>query len=171
MLTKTRLLLLAYCLKFALVIGLLWIPAFAAIDVYQFNNDAERDRFHTLTTELRCPKCQNQNIADSNAPIAQDLRAKIHTMIGEQRSDQEIVDYMIARYGDFVLYQPRMNSTTYILWFGPILLLLLGIAIVIFISRRNSAKISLTETSSPELDTLEQKKLAALLNDTGKKSS
>ncbi len=170
MLTTTRFLFLLRCLPLALLLGLGSSPAFSAIDVYQFNNETDRERFYTLTTELRCPKCQNQNIADSNAPIAQDLRTKIHAMLGENRSDQEIIDYMIARYGDFVLYQPRMNTKTYILWFGPIGLLVMGIGIVIYISRRNSAKIQ-QNTEISTLDPAQQQRLAALLDDTGKKSS
>lgn len=158
-------------LKLFLFMSVLIVPVQAAIDVYQFNNEADRERFYNLTTELRCPKCQNQNIADSNAPIAQDLRTKIHTMLGEKKTDQEIVDYMIARYGDFVLYQPRVNTRTYILWFGPIILLLTGVAVVVFISRRNSARINQNASSATSLDAEQQQKLAALLKETGKKSS
>ncbi|MCX7087470.1 MAG: cytochrome c-type biogenesis protein CcmH [Methylococcales bacterium] len=147
----------------------------AAIDVYQFNSDSDRDRFRQLTTELRCPKCQNQNIADSNAPIAQDLRTKIQAMLSEKKSDQQIVDYMIERYGDFVLYQPRVDSKTYILWFGPAVLLLLGIIVVVFISRRNTAKVNADAVADTlathALDAEQQKQIETLLNGTGKHSS
>ena len=74
----------------------------AAIDTYEFKDEAERERFRVLTEELRCPKCQNQNIADSNAPIATDLRREIFRMLEEGKGDDEIVDYLVARYGDFV---------------------------------------------------------------------
>lgn len=158
-------------LSVIIFIGLFGAPIYAAIDVYQFNNDSERDRFYTLTEELRCPKCQNQNIADSNAPIAQDLRTKIHSMIGEKRSDQEIIDYMIERYGDFVLYQPRITNKTYILWFGPSLLLVLGLVIVILIARRNSARIKQRELNTTKLDSAQQQQLDTLLNDKGNQSS
>lgn len=153
--------------RFILVSLFCTAPAFAAIDVYQFNNEQDRERFQHLTNELRCPKCQNQNIADSNAPIAQDLRTKIHTMLTEQRSDKEIIDYMIARYGDFVLYQPRMDSKTYILWFGPITLLLIGMGVVFFISRKNTVKTGTKGSELVSLDAQQQKQLADLLNDKG----
>lgn len=150
-------------------------PAWAAIDVYQFKSEQDRARFQQLTAELRCPKCQNQNIADSNAPIAEDLRNKIHSMLTEQRSDQEIIDYMIARYGDFVLYQPRMDKKTYLLWFGPAVLFFIGFAVVVFIGRKNKASITASETNDANtpaaLDAQQQQQLADILNDSGKQSS
>lgn len=160
---------LSSALKLTLLLcaSLLVSPVFATIDVYQFNSEQDRIRFQTLTTELRCPKCQNQNLADSNAPIAQDLRTKIHSMLTEQRSDQEIIDYMIARYGDFVLYQPRMDTKTYILWFGPAALLILGVGVVFWISRKNTAQATTTAIESDSLDAQQQQQLADLLNDKG----
>ena len=95
----------------AVVFGLtLTGVAHAAIDTYEFANDAERDRFRELTKELRCPKCQNQDIADSNAPIATDLRREIYRMLGEGKDNQQILDFMVARYGDFVLYKPALTA-------------------------------------------------------------
>lgn len=146
----------------------------AAIDVYQFDSDSDRDRFHRLTGELRCPKCQNQNIADSNAPIAKDLRTKIQLMLTEKKTDKEIVDYMIDRYGDFVLYQPRVDRRTWALWFGPAILMMLGIIVVILISRRNASKNTPDKLDTVTLDEQQQKQLAKLLNDandTGTHSS
>ncbi|RML38486.1 Cytochrome c-type bioproteinsis protein CycL, partial [Pseudomonas syringae pv. maculicola] len=81
--------------------------------------DAERARYSELTRELRCPKCQNQDIADSNAPIAADLRKEIYRMLGEGQSNQKIIDFMVDRYGDFVRYKPSLNARTWLLWFGP----------------------------------------------------
>ncbi len=147
------------------------LAALAAIDVYRFNNDADRVRFQQLTAELRCPKCQNQNIADSNAPIAQDLRNKIQLMLSEKKTDKEIIAYMIERYGDFVLYQPRVDKKTWILWFGPAALLALGIIVVIAIGRRNAAKVNSDTLAANALDAQQKKQLEALLNDTGKHSS
>jgi cytochrome c-type biogenesis protein CcmH len=119
------------------VSGLLVVLAVqAAIDTYQFSSDENRHRFQTLTSELRCPKCQNQNIADSNAEIAKDLRTKVFQMLEQGRSDTEIINYMIERYGDFVLYEPRVNSKTMLLWGGPVILLLLGLTTVFWLSRR-----------------------------------
>lgn len=109
--------------------------AHAAIDTYEFKDEAERERFRTLTQELRCPKCQNQNIADSNAPIATDLRREIFRMLEEGQSNREIADFLVMRYGDFVLYKPPVDARTYLLWFGPAALLgggllLLGVLVV-----------------------------------------
>ena len=89
---------------------MLSMPAFAAIDVYQFDNEQQEQRFRILSEELRCPKCQNQSIADSDAGIAQDMRTRVHTMILEGKSDEDIVDYFVSRYGDFVSYRPPVNA-------------------------------------------------------------
>jgi cytochrome c-type biogenesis protein CcmH len=93
--------------------------ALAAIDAYQFADPAQEQQFRELTAELRCPKCQNQNIADSNAPLAQDLRQRVYEMTRQGRAKQDIVDFMVARYGDFVTYRPPMRPLTWVLWFGP----------------------------------------------------
>lgn len=110
--------------------------AHAAIDTYEFASDAERDRFRDLTRELRCPKCQNQDIADSNSPIAADLRKEIFRMLGEGKDNQQIVDFMVDRYGDFVRYKPALTGKTALLWFGPGGLLLVGIVVMAVIVRR-----------------------------------
>lgn len=92
-------------------------------DVYPFASDEQEARFDRLTNELRCPKCQNQSIADSNAPIAQDLRKRTWELVLEGRSDEEIVAYLKARYGEFITYRPAFNAVTALLWGGPFLLL------------------------------------------------
>jgi len=114
--------------------------AHAAIDTYEFANDAERERFHDLTKELRCPKCQNQDIADSNAPIAADLRREIFRMLGEGKDNQQIIDFMVDRYGDFVRYKPALSGKTALLWFGPAGLLLAGFVVIAVIVRRRRAE-------------------------------
>lgn len=83
-------------------------------------------RLKAMSHELRCLVCQNQTLADSDAPLAEDLRKEIRTQIREGKSDQEVVDYLVARYGDFVRYRPPVNNSTALLWFGPFLLLLIG---------------------------------------------
>ncbi len=85
------------------------------------NNEATAARFVALTKEIRCVVCQNQNLADSTAPIANDLRQKIYTMILEDKSDAEIKDYLVKRYGEFILLRPRFNLLTWFLWLFPIL--------------------------------------------------
>lgn len=141
------------------VFSLLFIAtAQAAIDVYQFDDEEKSNRFRVLTEELRCPKCQNQNIADSNAEIAKDLRNKLQQMLDANKTDDEIVQYMVDRYGDFVLYEPRVDPQTYLLWFGPFLLLLFAFVVVFFIVRLRSKSVS-----NKELDSNEQQQLDKLL--------
>ncbi|HBS80326.1 MAG: cytochrome c-type biogenesis protein CcmH [Pseudomonas sp.] len=136
--------------------------ASAAIDAYEFKDEAERARYRTLVEELRCPKCQNQNIADSNAPIAMDLRREIYRMLEEGQSNEQIVDYLVARYGDFVLYKPPVNTKTLVLWYGPAALLVIGFGVLAFIlvRRRRSA----TGPASNALSEAERARLATLLD-------
>lgn len=110
--------------------------AMAAIDTYQFESEAQRQRFYELSGELRCPKCQNQNIADSNAPIATDMRREVHRLLQEGQSDEAIIDFMVSRYGDFVRYRPGLTSQTMVLWFAPVLFLVVGIAVLLVLVRR-----------------------------------
>ena len=111
------------------LIFLLFVPFAQAIDPLPFANDAEEQRFQHLASELRCLVCQNQNIADSDAGLAKDLRNQVREMVQRGDSQQQIIDYMTARYGDFVLYRPPFKSTTLVLWIGPIVILVIGFAI------------------------------------------
>jgi cytochrome c-type biogenesis protein CcmH len=95
-------------------------------------------RMVKITSELRCLVCQNQTIADSNASLAVDLRREARTLIKQGKSDAEVVDYMTARYGDFVLYRPPLRATTLLLWFGPALMLAGGAAVLVIVLRRRS---------------------------------
>ncbi len=104
----------------------------------QFNDAAEEARFHKLTAELRCVMCQNQSLADSNAQIAHDLRREVLDLMREGRNDAEVKDFLVARYGEFVLYRPRVEGSTWLLWFGPALLLLVGGFVVARIVRRRA---------------------------------
>ncbi|MCY1393390.1 Cytochrome c-type biogenesis protein CcmH [compost metagenome] len=135
--------------------------AHAAIDTYEFANDSDRERFHQLTKELRCPKCQNQDIADSNAPIATDLRREIFRMLGEGKDNQQIIDFMVDRYGDFVRYKPALNSRTWLLWFGPAGLLLGGLVVIAVIVRRRRSE---RPEGATELSEAERQRLAQLLD-------
>lgn len=113
------------------------LGAQAAIDTYEFRSDDERARYRVLIEELRCPKCQNQNIADSDAPIAMDLRREIHRMLGEGQSNEQIVDFLVDRYGDFVRYNPPRDARTWLLWYGPWLMLAGGLgALALIVLRR-----------------------------------
>ena len=103
---------------------LLSVTSYAAIDVYDFDSVQQEAQYRGLIEELRCPKCQNQNLAGSDAPIAQDLKQKVYDLIKDRRSDAEIRDYMQDRYGDFISYKPPVRPSTWILWFFPPLLLI-----------------------------------------------
>ncbi len=117
---------------------LLASAAQAVIETYEFSNaDLER-RYHELSQELRCPKCQNQNIADSNAPISQDLRQLLYARLEAGASDQEILDDMVARYGEFVRYRPSAQGVTLWLWLAPALMLACGLVLLVVLLRRRS---------------------------------
>jgi len=98
----------------------------AAIETYQFDSPEQEARFRQLGYELRCPKCQNQAIGDSDAEISRDLRAEVYRMLKDGATDDEIKEFMVARYGRYVLYNPPLDKHTLILWFGPVVLLILG---------------------------------------------
>ena len=135
--------------------------ALAAIDTYEFETEEQRARFYELSGELRCPKCQNQNIADSNSPIANDLRREIHRMLGEGQSNDQIVDFMVMRYGDFVRYRPALTAQTAVLWFAPALFLLAGLGTLIFMLRKRGR--AQKASSGRHLDADEQQRLRTLL--------
>ena len=107
--------------------------AFSAIDALNFTSPQQESDYHHLTQSLRCPQCQNNNIADSNATIAVDMRGKVFELLQEGKSKNDVVDYMVARYGNFVTYDPPMTASTLVLWIAPLLLVLLG---VVFLLRR-----------------------------------
>ena len=115
-------------MRFQLFVSLLLVCnlSLAAVDVQSFATAQEAQRYHRLIEELRCLVCQNQNLADSNSELAQDLRYKVSTMIREGRSDEQILAYLVDHYGDFVHYRPPVNISTLLLWLGPLLFLLLG---------------------------------------------
>ncbi|MFT2110288.1 cytochrome c-type biogenesis protein CcmH [Marinomonas sp. 2405UD68-3] len=105
--------------------------------ILKFHSTVDETRYNALIEELRCPKCQNQNLADSNAGIAIDLRNQVYSMINQELSDKEIVDYMVARYGEFVLYKPANNAGTFLLWYGPLILLIIGLCAFVLVIRSN----------------------------------
>jgi len=135
------------------------LPALAAIEEYAFDTEQQEARFKKLTHEMRCPKCLNSPISGSDAPIAADIRNEIYDQIRSGRSNDEIVEFMSSRYGDFILYRPPLKPGTYVLWFGPAILLLAGF-VVIRRMLKNSQQASLSETAlSPQ----EQEKLRKIL--------
>lgn len=126
---------------------LLCLPllAHAAIAVYEFETPEQEQRFRNLIEELRCPKCQNQSISDSDADIAQDMREQVAEMLREGRSDEEIVQFFVTRYGDFVTYKPPVNAETMILWAGPGVVFVIGLMLVLLQIRRARARAPVIE--------------------------
>lgn len=131
----------------------------AAIDVYEFPTEDERRRYQKFLEELRCPKCKNNNLAGTNSEIADDLRRELHKMVLEGKSDDEIIDFMVSRYGDFVLYRPPVQSNTLALWAGPVIFLLIGLGAIAWVVVRRRG-LSGAETALTEE---EQRQLAAIL--------
>jgi len=148
---------LLFCLLCAIV------PVRAGIEVHQFKTPELEARYKHLTSTLRCLVCQNENLADSNAELAQQLRAQIYKMLNDGANDKQIVDYMVSRYGNFVLYSPPLIPTTYFLWIGPFVLLVLGIVIMQIVIRRN-------RIPAQKIDTNDYDKARALLADEDSKS-
>lgn len=150
-----------------LVVGLS-MSAWANIDTYQFDNPRQEAQYRALIEEFRCPKCQNQNLAGSDAPIAQDLKQKTYDMVKDGRSDAEIRQYMNERYGDFISYKPPVRPSTWILWFFPPVLLVF-VMLAWFIRNRNSSKraaviVNPIEEGYTPLSAAEQQRLQDLLN-------
>jgi cytochrome c-type biogenesis protein CcmH len=143
----------------AVVLVALQAAANAAIDIMQFEYPAQEARYHELIKELRCLVCQNQNLADSDADLARDLRDKAYEMIIAGRSDQEIVDYMVDRYGDFVLYRPPIKTSTIVLWVGPFVILLACLGVLIRIALRRAG------AGEPELSAEQRDRAKRLLRE------
>lgn len=142
-----------------------WSAA-AAIDTNQFKSVEQEQQYRELTEQLRCPKCQNNSIADSNAIIAADMRTKVYELMMQGQSKPQIIDYMVARYGNFVTYEPPVTPATLILWVGPLLFVLIGGAVVILRTRRRRAGAA---NANDEFSEQEQQRLAALLKETDRK--
>jgi cytochrome c-type biogenesis protein CcmH len=143
-------------LVFAMLLS--WSAA-AAIDTYQFKSVEQEQQYRELTEQLRCPKCQN-NI------IAADMRTKVYELMMQGQSKPQIIDYMVARYGNFVTYEPPVTPATLILWVGPLLFVLIGGAVVILRTRRRRAGAA---NANDEFSEQEQQRLAALLKETDRK--
>ena len=133
----------------------------ATIDAYPFPNEELRERYDKLIAELRCPQCLNTNLAGSDAMIAQDLRREVHRMLLDGASDDEILDFMHERYGDFILYEPRLGPKTFVLWFGPVTFLLIALAVLIRMMR--------AKTASTPLSLEDKQRVASLLEESDTK--
>lgn len=123
-----------------------------AIQPLPFRDRAEEVRFQKLSTELRCPMCQNETLADSNAPIAHDLRRQIFEMMQAGKSDAEIKAYLVDRYSDFVLYKPPVEPKTWLLWFGPLVVLAIGGMVVAVQVRRRARQAPATTAAANDTE-------------------
>jgi len=135
------------------------LSANAATEVLEFDSTQQEQQYHELIDELRCLVCQNQNLADSNAALAEDLRERTYQMVRGGDSSDEIIDYMVARYGEFIMYRPPLRTSTYLLWFGPLVFLLLAVLTVVLYWRRTR------RNTGVKLDADSRQKVRQLLDD------
>ncbi len=124
----------------------------APIETFKFESAETEKVFHKLSEELRCLVCQNQNIAESNADLAKDLRLEIYNMLSEGKSEEEIVDFMVQRYGDYVLYRPPFKPMTWLLWFGPVLVFVFGLIYVVRLMKAQSAEEQAVSLNEEEIE-------------------
>lgn len=147
---------MARWLLLVLLIPLASLNANAVIETYEFSSPELEVRYKALSQELRCPKCQNQNIADSNAPISRDLRAIVHEQLEAGASDEEIIVYLVDRYGEFVRYRPGVDNNTFWLWSAPLILLLMALTVV-WLQVRGDRKASTVESNEARARELREK--------------
>jgi len=132
-----------------LLLSLCVSVAQARFAAFEFDSKQQEQDYKELTHELRCLVCQNQNIADSNAELAQDLKRKTYDLVKSGKSKQEITDYMTERYGDFVMYRPPVTNSTLLLWAGPFIILLIGLVVLVrVISKRRKAEVDNSLTAA-----------------------
>jgi len=124
----------------------------APIETFQFDSPEKEKVFHKLSEELRCLVCQNQNIAESNADLAKDLRLEIYTMLNHGKSEEEIVDFMVQRYGDYVLYRPPFKPMTWLLWFGPAIAFPFGLVFVVRFMKSQLVNVQPDNLSEEEIE-------------------
>ena len=120
-----------YAVVTAVLFLVMTTTSIATIDVYEFENAQQEEDFSVLVQELRCPKCQNQNIADSNAGLAKDIKDRAYKLLRDGKSKDYITDYMVDRYGDFITYRPPVTKNTWVLWFGPLILLIVVVLVLV----------------------------------------
>ena len=130
-----------YSVFLALLLSVFSYTAFAGLEIREFSSEEQERRYNQLIDELRCLVCQNQNLADSNSQLAQDLRNKVYEMVSTNQTDAQVAEYMVNRYGEYVLYNPPLDPVTSVLWIGPFVVVLVAIVfLLVFIQRRNKSK-------------------------------
>jgi cytochrome c-type biogenesis protein CcmH len=143
--------LLTVALLLSALIGPMMANA-APIETFKFDSPEKEKVFHKLSEELRCLVCQNQNIAESNADLAKDLRLEIYNMLSQGKTEDEIVSFMVQRYGDYVLYRPPFKPLTWLLWLGPAIVFLIGLLIVVRYLKSQSSQAQPAALSSEEIE-------------------
>ena len=141
-----------------LLLILVSAPIDARVEAYQFDDPAKEARYKQLIAELRCLVCQNQNLAESNAELAVDLRRQTYEMVSRGASDEEVITFMVERYGDFVLYRPPFKTSTAALWIGPFVILGAGVLVLVVFIRRRARE------QPPELTTEDHERAQRLLD-------
>ena len=146
-------------LSFILSLSFLLNPVWAGIEVREFKNNEQEVLYNQLMFELRCLVCQNENLAASNADLAKDLRDEVYEMITVKGlGEKDVKEFLVARYGDFVLYNPPVKKSTWLLWFGPFIMLIIGFIILFLVTRNNRNK------KIVELDPAKRKEMRNLLD-------
>ena len=158
LITRSRTLLLAFLVSAMSAVN-------AGIEVVEFSREELRERYQGLITELRCPKCQNQNLADSNSPISIDLRNQVRELLEQGLSDSEIKQQLVERYSEFILYRPEVNANTALLWGLPPAVLVLGILMLLVLRRRSGSGAVVEESAAV------QQRVDALLAEQSKESN
>jgi len=148
----------------SLLLGATPASASATLEAFKFATEAEEVHFKDLIAEIRCLVCQNQSLADSDAELAHDLRVEVYEMVQEGRSDAEIIDFLVKRYGDFVLYNPPLKPQTWFIWFGPFVLLAIAGFLLVRALRRQR------QVPASEISDAERQRLDALLGKTDEDS-
>lgn len=128
----------------------------APVETFNFDSAETEKVFHKLSEELRCLVCQNQNIAESNADLAKDLRLEIYTMLSQGKTENEIVDFMVQRYGDYVLYRPPFKPMTWLLWLGPVIIFFLGIVFAVRYMKAQATTVTDESLSEKELERIKR---------------
>ena len=146
-----------------LVIAAPPLPAAVTLESFTFPDKAEEQHFKDVISQLRCLVCQNETLADSDADLAHDLRAEVYEMMKSGKSDQEVIDFLVNRYGDFVLYNPPVKPSTYLIWYGPFVLLAIAALLLIRAVGRQR------QVREPEISAEERKRLEKLLGDNAGK--
>ena len=135
---------------------LLCAPAYATLEAFDFSGDVSEQRYKDLIEEIRCLVCQNESLVGSQAELAQDLRQEVYALMAQGKSDQEVVDFLVTRYGDFVLYNPPVKPSTYLLWYGPFVLAVIALVVLFrtVAQRRQSAELNMSPEERTRVDAL-----------------